>query len=152
MVLNWQVKHYNDLSLNEFHDIIALRIKVFVVEQNCPYLELDGKDKKAYHLICRNGTGDIVATARILPPGVSYDDTSIGRVVIDESIRGNGVGHDLMIKSVEFCGVEFGNTPIQISAQKHLEKYYEQHQFYSTGKEYLEDNIPHVEMRFTPKN
>jgi ElaA protein len=152
MVLNWQLKHYNDLSLNEFHDIIALRIKVFVVEQNCPYLELDGKDKKAYHLICRNGTGDIVATARILPPGVSYDDTSIGRVVIDESIRGNGVGHDLMIKSVEFCGVEFGNTPIQISAQKHLEKYYEQHQFYSTGKEYLEDNIPHVEMRFTPKN
>jgi ElaA protein len=152
MVLNWQVKHYNDLSLNEFHDIIALRIKVFVVEQNCPYLELDGKDKKAYHLICRNGTGDIVATARILPPGVSYDDTSIGRVVIDESIRGNGAGHDLMIKSVEFCGVEFGNTPIQISAQKHLEKYYEQHQFYSTGKEYLEDNIPHVEMRFTPKN
>ena len=152
MVLTWQVKHYNDLSLNEFHDIIALRIKVFVVEQNCPYLELDGKDKKAYHLICRNGTGDIVATARILPPGVSYDDTSIGRVVIDESIRGNGVGHDLMIKSVEFCGVEFGNTPIQISAQKHLEKYYEQHQFYSTGKEYLEDNIPHVEMRFTPKN
>ena len=151
MVLNWQVKHYNDLSLNEFHDIIALRIKVFVVEQNCPYLELDGKDKKSYHLICRNGTGDIVATARILPPGISYDDTSIGRVVIDESIRGNGVGHELMIKSVEFCTVEFGNTPIQISAQKHLEKYYEQHQFSSTGKEYLEDDIPHVEMRFTPK-
>lgn len=152
MVLNWQIKHYNDLTLNEFHDIIALRLKAFVVEQNCAYLDLDGKDKKSYHLICRNGIGDIVATARILPPGISYEDSSIGRVVIDESIRGKGIGHDLMSKSVEFSKVEFGNAPIQISAQKHLEKYYEQHEFYSTGKEYLEDDIPHVEMRFTPKN
>lgn len=152
MVLNWQIKHYNDLTLNEFHDIIALRLKAFVVEQNCAYLDLDGKDKKSYHLICRNGMGDIVATARILPPGISYEDSSIGRVVIDESIRGNGIGHELMTKSVEFSKVEFGNAPIKISAQKHLEKYYEQHEFYSTGKEYLEDDIPHVEMKFTPKN
>ena len=92
-----------------------------------------------------------MATARILPPGVSYEDSSIGRVVIDESIRGNGIGHDLMTKSVEFSKVEFGNAPIQISAQKHLEKYYEQHNFFSTGKEYLEDDIPHVEMKFIPK-
>lgn len=150
MVLNWQIKHYNDLTINEFHDIIALRLKAFVVEQNCAYLDLDGKDKKSYHLICRNGMGNVVATARILPPGISYDLASIGRVVIDETIRGNGIGHELMKKSVEFALLEFGNSPIQISAQKHLEKYYEQHQFFSTGNEYLEDDIPHVEMRFTP--
>lgn len=152
MVLNWQIKHYNDLTINEFHDIIALRMKAFVVEQNCAYLDLDGKDKKSYHLICRNGMGDIVATARILPPGISYDLASIGRVVIDESIRGNGIGHELMSKSVDFAILEFGNSPIQISAQKHLEKYYEKHHFFSTGKEYLEDDIPHVEMKFTPNN
>ena len=152
MVLNWEIKHYNDLNINEFHDIIALRLKAFVVEQNCAYLDLDGKDKKSYHLICRNGMGDVVATARILAPGISYDLASIGRVVIDESIRGNGIGHELMQKSVEFALLEFGNSPIQISAQKHLEKYYEQHNFLSTGNEYLEDNIPHVEMKFVPKN
>lgn len=152
MVLNWQIKHYNDLSINEFHDIIALRLKAFVVEQNCAYLDLDGKDKKSYHLICRNGMGNVIATARILPPGISYEVASIGRVVIDESIRGNGIGHELMKKSVDFALLEFGNSPIQISAQKHLEKYYEQHSFFSTGKEYLEDDIPHVEMRFTPNN
>ena len=152
MVLNWEIKHYKDLNINEFHDIIALRLKAFVVEQNCAYLDLDGKDKKSYHLICRNGMGDVVATARILAPGISYDLASIGRVVIDESIRGNGIGHELMQKSVEFALLEFGNSPIQISAQKHLEKYYEQHNFLSTGNEYLEDNIPHVEMKFVPKN
>ncbi len=151
MVLNWEIKHYKDLTLNEFHDIIALRLNAFVVEQNCAYLDLDGKDKKSYHLICRNGMGDIVATARILPPGLSYEESAIGRVVIDEKIRGKGIGHDLMNKSVEFALMEFGNSAIQISAQKHLEKYYEQHNFFSTGKEYLEDGIPHVEMKFDPK-
>ena len=147
MHLDWQIKHYNDLSINEFHDIIALRIKAFVVEQNCTYQDLDGKDKKAYHLIVRNGMGDIVATSRLLPPGLSYEnECAIGRVVIDETIRGQGIGHDLMDRCVKFSILEFGETPIKISAQKHLEKYYEQHDFKSTGNEYLEDGIPHVEM------
>jgi ElaA protein len=146
MHLDWQIKHYSDLSLNEFHDIIALRLEAFVVEQNCAYLDLDGKDKKCYHLICRNGKGDVVATGRVLPPGLSYADAAIGRVVIDEEIRGHGIGHELMDKCIDFCKKEFGNSPIRISAQKHLEKYYEKHNFNSTGNEYLEDGIPHVEM------
>lgn len=151
MHLDWQIKHYRDLSLNEFHDIIALRLEAFVVEQNCAYLDLDGKDKKCYHLICRNGKGDVVATARILPPGLSYEETAIGRVVLEEELRGEGVGHDLMDRCVDFCLKEFGHEPIRISAQKHLENYYEKHDFKSTGKEYLEDGIPHVEMLLTPK-
>ena len=152
MILDWQIKHYRDLTLNEFHDIIALRLNAFVVEQNCPYLDLDGKDKKAYHLICRDGKGDIVATARILPPGIAYSNVAVGRVVTSEGIRGHGVGHELMEKAMDFCLLEFGNEPIRISAQKHLENYYGKHKFLTTGKEYLEDGIPHVEMLFEPKN
>ncbi|WP_107038908.1 GNAT family N-acetyltransferase [Brumimicrobium mesophilum] len=150
-MLNWQFKHFNDLSLNEFHDIIALRIKVFVVEQNCPYLELDGKDKKSYHLICRNGKGELVGTMRILPQGVAYNDVGFGRVVLDESARGEKEGHQMIEEAMAFCKAEFGDVPICLSGQKHLEGFYNKHNFYSTGKEYLEDGIPHVEMS-TNKN
>lgn len=152
MHLDWQVKHYRDLTLNEFHDIIALRLRVFVVEQDCPYLDLDGKDKKCYHLLCRDGKGNVVATARILPPGLSYPECAIGRVVIEDEIRGNGSGHELMSFAMKFALQEFGNSPILISAQKHLENYYGQHEFVSTGNEYLEDGIPHVEMKYEVKN
>lgn len=151
MHLNWQIKPYSEFTTNEFHDIIALRLKAFVVEQNCCYLDLDGKDKKCYHLICRDGQGKVVATARILHPGASYPEVSIGRVVIDESVRGNGVGHDLMKNCMNYILEEFGDVAIRISAQKHLEAYYGKHNFENTGKEYLEDNIPHVEMLYTPK-
>ncbi len=150
MHLDWQIKHYRDLSLNEFHDIIALRLEAFVVEQNCAYLDLDGKDKKCYHLLCRDGKGNIIATARVVPPGLIYDDAAIGRVVIHEDARGHGLGHDLMEKCITFSNLEFGNSPIRISAQKHLENYYGKHAFIPTGKEYLEDGIPHLEMLLTP--
>ena len=152
MHLNWQVKHYHDLTLNEFHDIIALRLDVFVVEQDCPYLDLDGKDKKCYHLICRDGKGDVMATSRILPPGISYENTAIGRVVINKKYRGQGIGHEMMERCIQFSQNEFGNSPIIISAQKHLEEYYGKHQFVSTGSEYLEDGIPHVEMKRSPQS
>ncbi len=153
MHLEWTIKHYPDLTTNEFHDIIELRLRVFVVEQNCSYLDLDGKDKKAYHLICRDGFGKVMATARILPQNTVYEDAAaIGRVVIDPEIRGRGMGHELMDRCVRFASAEFGGIPIRISAQKHLEKYYNKHEFTTTGNEYLEDDIPHVEMLFKPVN
>ncbi|OFZ11903.1 MAG: hypothetical protein A3D92_11855 [Bacteroidetes bacterium RIFCSPHIGHO2_02_FULL_44_7] len=152
MNVDWQIKPYMDLTLNEFHDIIALRIKVFVVEQDCPYQDLDGKDKKSYHLIARNGMGDLIATARILPPGLAYPECAIGRVVIDPEGRGQGLGHQLMDECMRYAQIEFGKAPILISAQKHLEKYYRKHGFMSTDKEYLEDGIPHVEMKFDPNS
>ncbi len=151
MNYHWQFKYFTELSLNEFHDIIAIRLKAFVVEQNCAYLDLDGKDKKSYHALCRDGLGNIIATARILPAGLSYPEVSIGRVVTDENTRGQGIGHVLMNECMNFCKDEFGLSPIRISAQKHLETYYNKHQFISTGKEYLEDEIPHVEMLFNPR-
>lgn len=151
-MLNWQFKHYNDLSLNEFHDILALRIKVFVVEQNCPYQELDGKDKKSYHLICRNGKGELVGTMRILPQGVAYNDIGFGRVVLAEEERGEKEGHQMIEEALAFCRAEFGDVPVYLSGQKHLESFYNKHKFKSTGKEYLEDEIPHVEMCLNNNN
>lgn len=150
-MLNWQFKHYNDLLLNEFHDILALRIQVFVVEQNCPYQELDGKDKKCYHLICRNGKGDVVGTMRILPPGIGFEEVGLGRIVLAPSSRGEQQGHEMMKEAMTFSKEEFGDVAVKLSGQKHLEGFYNKHGFQSTGKEYLEDGIPHVEMKYLPQ-
>lgn len=148
MTFEHQAKKYEELSLDEFHDIIALRIQIFVIEQDCPYQELDGKDKIAYHLFFKNNDGEIIAASRILPQGISYEEASIGRVVVHENHRGTGLGHQLMADSMKFVKEEFGHVPVRLSAQKHLEKYYGNHGFKSTGKEYLEDGIPHVEMLY----
>lgn len=141
-----EIKHYNEITLNEFHDLIALRIEVFVIEQDCPYQELDGKDKMAYHLILRNVEGVIIGTTRILPKGISYSEIAIGRVVVAENFRYLKLGHLLMEKSIAFIEEKFGKQDIRLSAQTHLVNYYATHGFTSTGKEYLEDGIPHTEM------
>ncbi|TNE54080.1 MAG: GNAT family N-acetyltransferase [Bacteroidetes bacterium] len=145
-----EVLSYEDLSLDTFHELIALRIAVFVVEQNCPYQELDGKDKLGEHLIMRDRTnGKIIGTARILPPGVSYDEVAIGRVVTDNDYRGKGVGHFLMESCMKHIEKKYGQVPVRISAQEHLENYYRKHGFVPTGKAYLEDDIPHIEMYYS---
>ncbi len=152
MNISWQIKHFQELNTIELYDILALRAEVFVVEQNCAYQDLDGKDKKSYHLIGRNGHGTIVCTARILPQHLSYPQVSIGRVVIHPSQRGSGIGHELMYFVLNFIKDEFGKEePITISAQKHLEKFYNYHKFISISEEYLEDDIPHIKMQFNPK-
>ncbi len=148
--MNWEIKTFSELSLDEFHDIIQLRIEVFVIEQDCPYQDLDGKDKQAHHVFCKNKNGDIVATSRILAKGISYNEIAIGRIVTSPKERGNGLGHLLLEKSIKYSKKIYGLNPIRLSAQKHLEKYYNRHNFFNTGKEYLEDGIPHIEMLFTP--
>ena len=141
-----EIKHFNELTLNEFHDIIALRIQVFVIEQDCPYQELDGKDKVGYHLILRDLEGVLIGTTRILPKGISYPEFSIGRVVVTKNFRYLKLGHLLMEESMQFIEEKFGKQDVRLSAQTHLVKYYASHGFASTGKEYLEDGIPHTEM------
>jgi len=148
MKFQGQVKKFKELSLEEFHDIIALRIQIFVIEQNCPYQELDGKDKDGFHLFYKDNVGKLIAATRILPQGISYEEVSIGRVVVDEDSRGSGLGRQIMADSMAFVKEEFGEVSVRLSAQKHLEKYYGNHGFKSTGKEYLEDGIPHVEMLY----
>lgn len=148
MKFEHQVKSFQELSLEEFHDIIALRIQIFIIEQNCPYQEVDGKDKLAHHLFFKNEMDEIIAVTRILPQGISYAEVAIGRVVVHEDYRGTGLGNQLMSDSMNFVRDKYGDVPVRLSAQKHLENYYGNHGFKSTGKEYLEDGIPHVEMLY----
>ena len=148
MKFEHQVKSFQELSLEEFHDIIALRIQIFIIEQNCPYQEVDGKDKLAHHLFFKNEMDEIIAITRILPQGISYAEVAIGRVVVHEDYRGTGLGNQLMADSMNFVRDKYGEVPVRLSAQKHLENYYGNHGFKSTGKEYLEDGIPHVEMLY----
>lgn len=147
--MKWSCKAFKELSLDEFHDIIQLREIVFVVEQDCPYLDVDGKDKDALHVFGEY-QGNIVATTRILKPGKSYNEVAIGRVVTSPTVRGMGMGKQLMEESMKFVQLHFGKVPVRISAQTYLLKYYKSFGFIETGQEYLEDNIPHFEMLYEP--
>lgn len=142
-----RITSFENLSLIDFHDIVALRLAVFVVEQNCPYQDLDGKDLKSFQVMIRDqATKKMIGTARILPAGISYKEVSIGRVASHPDYRHLKVGHTLMASCMEFIKTEMQNSNIRISAQSYLCKFYGQYGFLSTGKEYLEDDIPHTEM------
>jgi ElaA protein len=144
--MNWTLKTFNELTIDEFHDIVQLRINIFVVEQNCPYAELDGKDRKAYHFFGQDGDGRIIAYTRIFGPGDYYEQPAIGRVVVDHEHRGDGTGNALMKGTIENMRKLFGDVEIKIGAQKYLVEFYGKLGFTSTGEEYVEDGIPHVHM------
>lgn len=145
MALEWKIKSFESLSVLELYDILRLRSEIFVVEQNCVYLDLDGKDQKALHLF---GTfeGKIVAHARLLKPGISFVHASIGRVTVDAKYRERKWGHELMRQAIEGILEHYGATQITIGAQLYLKKFYESHGFVQTSEMYLEDDIPHIQM------
>ncbi len=145
-MINWNCHSFNEISVEDFHDIIQLRIDVFVVEQNCPYPELDNKDKIALHVYGKNEEGKTIAVSRIIPPGVSYPEVSIGRVATNSSERQAGTGIQLMNYTIEMIEKHFGKVPIRISAQEYLKSFYEKFEFKKVSESYLEDNIPHIEM------
>jgi ElaA protein len=146
-VVKFSCLPFYDLNVHELYDIMALRQEVFVVEQNCPYLDADGKDERSWHLMGRDDAGQLIVYTRLLPEGVSYPGyTSIGRVVSAPSVRGTGAGKVLMEKSIVMTRHLFGDWPIKIGAQTYLLKFYEGFGFRSTGEEYLEDGIPHTKM------
>jgi ElaA protein len=149
MEINWSCKSFDTLTNKELYHIFHLRLAVFVVEQNCPYQDADGKDLRSLH-VQGNFNGELIAYARIVLPGVSYKEISIGRVVTSNSARRTGAGKILMKKSMEFIEKEFGKIPIRIGAQLYLQKFYEGFGFVREGEEYLEDGIPHIIMLFTP--
>jgi ElaA protein len=149
IMINWTIKKFNELTLDELYAILELRNQVFIVEQNCIYKDTDGKDQSAWHLM---GIEDdkLVAYTRILPPGVSYSDPAIGRVVTSSLKRRSGLGRELMKRSIEACEKLFGKISITLGAQVYLESFYESLGFIVVGKEYLDDGIPHIQMSRKP--
>ena len=143
--MNITVKKFDQLSIYELHDLLQLRSEVFVVEQDCVYQDIDGKDFKALHIIGKK-EGKIVAYTRCFKPGVYFNEAAIGRVVVDHSQRKFGYGHDIMIASKKAIEQHYDTKSIKLSAQTYLIKFYESHGFLPTGKEYLEDGIPHIAM------
>ena len=137
---------FHELSPTILHDIFALRSEVFVVEQNCIYQDIDGKDKEAIHIVGRVKE-NTAAYARILSHQVSSSNfVSIGRIVISEKERGKGYGHKLVEFCISVINKKWPIKKIKISAQAHLKEFYETHGFIKKGVEYLEDGIPHIEM------
>jgi ElaA protein len=145
-MINWSLQAFNDLTPLQLEAIFALRAQVFVVEQNCVYNDVDGKDKYAFHLM-GHIDGRLAAYARLLPINISYNNyCSIGRVVTHADFRGRQLGQQLMLEAIKQCKLLFGEDPIKIGAQFYLLKFYENLGFSPIGKTYLEDGIAHIEM------
>ncbi|HSO59340.1 MAG TPA: GNAT family N-acetyltransferase [Paenisporosarcina sp.] len=141
----WIIKSFNELTTRELYTYLQLRVNVFIVEQSCPYPELDGYDLDSYHLayIVDN---KVLAYARILPAGIKYQRVSIGRVIVNQKSRGQGIAKQLMQKAIEFSQKEWPNRDIQLQAQAHLKHFYGSFGFLEISEEYDEDGIPHVDM------
>jgi|JI6StandDraft_1071083.scaffolds.fasta_scaffold00573_11 ElaA protein len=141
----WSVLRFSELDTRLFHDVLRLRVDVFVVEQNCPYPELDGLDLDALHIVGRDANGAVAAYARILPPhadGVPH----IGRVVVAMEQRRNHVGKRLMEVTLDALEQQYGSKRSALAAQAHLQKFYAELGYVTTGAEYMLDGIPHVDM------
>jgi len=148
MPIIWKTKTFDELSTKELYQILRLRSEVFVVEQNCVYQDIDNKDQKAVHLF-GEFEGEIIAYSRLFKPGAYFEFSSIGRVVVAEKYRNKNFGHELIDQSILEIKNHFKEDNITISAQLYLKKFYQIHGFINTSEEYLEDDIPHIEMKIT---
>lgn len=146
MNLLWKIKRFETLSVSELYKLLQLRSEVFVVEQNCVYQDIDGKDEKALHLIGEDN-GEIVAYARLFKPKDYFEEASIGRVVVKETSRSKKLGHILMREAIQLIETHFEVTEITISAQLYLKHFYQSHGFVQISDTYLEDDIPHIRMK-----
>ncbi len=152
--MQWVLKTFDELTVKEFHDILQLRIDVFVVEQNCPYSELDRKDFYAYHFfalrdpseILNKKSSQIIAYTRLFKPKDYYRQAAIGRVVVHPEYRKKNIGYELIKNSIDQIFKLFNTTEIKIGAQIYLQKFYEDHGFNRVGESYIEDGIPHIYM------
>jgi len=143
--LQWSLKTFDELTNYELYELLRLRNEVFVIEQNCVFLDQDNKDQKCYHLL-GTSNGQLLAYSRIVPAGLSYDRPSIGRVVVSPKGRGKMYGVALMNKSIEVLEETFGKQTIIIGAQLYLKKFYASFGFSQSGEVYDEDGIEHIEM------
>ena len=143
--MEWSLKKFHELTLDELYAILKLRSNVFIVEQNCVYNDLDGKDELAWHLIGTENK-NLIAYTRILPPGLVYAEASIGRVVTSPKARRTGLGRLLMQRSLDEITRLFGNVPVRIGAQLYLKEFYTSLGFQQQADVYLEDGIEHIVM------
>ena len=143
--LIWKVKSFEELTTKELYGILKVRVDVFVVEQNCPYPDLDGYDQKALHLWAEKN-GEVLAYCRVFDKGIKYPEPSIGRVLTNQKYRNLKLGKILIRFAINTIEARFRTSEIRISAQDYLLKFYSDFGFEDTGKKYLEDNIPHTEM------
>jgi ElaA protein len=141
VALTWHDGRFENLTVVTLYAILALRSRVFVAEQRCAYVDIDGLDLAAHHLWAEDG-GQVVAYLRLLPPGARYEELAIGRVVVDARHRAGGLGRELMRHGLRLAGA----APVRLSAQAHLERFYRQLGFERASDVYDEDGIPHVEM------
>ena len=144
-MLQIKIKTFNVLTTQELYDLLQLRSEVFVVEQDCVYQDVDGKDQKALHVL---GYKDekLIAYTRVFKPGLYFKEASIGRVVVVENERKFKYGYSIMEASIEAIKEHYNETTIKISAQTYLKKFYTNLGFSIVGEEYLEDDIPHIAM------
>ncbi|MFE8729316.1 GNAT family N-acetyltransferase [Aeromonas hydrophila] len=146
--MNWILKAWCELTTDELYDLLALRVEVFVVEQTCPFQDLDGLDRRdgVLHLLGWQD-GALVAYARLMAPGVvKAQQVVIGRVVTAPEARGDGLGHRLMQQALQECARLWPGVSIYLGAQAHLQGFYGRHGFTAVGEPYLEDDIPHIGM------
>lgn len=143
--MSWKLKTFDELTTRELYSILKERTEIFVVEQNCPYLEVDGKDLTSYHLY-KETDGEVVAYLRILPAGVSYEQASLGRVIVKKEYRGKGLAQELLRRGIDFTLNELKENTIKIQGQHYLEKFYGSFGFKTISDVYMEDGIPHVDM------
>ena len=144
-MINWYLKKFENLTPHELYAILQLRTEVFVVEQNCVFQDMDGKDLHCNHIMGWDSE-KLVATSRIVPPGIAYEFPSIGRVVTSPASRGQNAGKGLMNKSIEELNKLYGTSTIRIGAQFYLKKFYESFGFEQSGDVYDEDGIDHIQM------
>ena len=148
-MIKWQWSSFDELSLCELYEILKIRQAIFVVEQDCAYLDADDLDQVAWHLIgwCEDANKKkIAAYLRVVFPGMKYPEPSIGRVLVTPELRKIGLGKQVTAEAITRIANEYPNTAIRISAQQHLEKFYIESGFKTVSEPYLEDGIPHIEM------
>ncbi len=143
--IHWYSRGFNEQNLQELYDSMALRQEVFVVEQECAFLDADGMDPNCTHLFGYHGE-QLAAYSRLVPPGVAYTECSIGRVVTSPRYRGLQLGRELMQRSISWIEEHWGSQPIKIGAQQRLEDFYASLGFVVSGEPYMEDGILHVHM------
>ena len=144
--MDWHWTRFDTLGVDNLYDLLTLRSRVFVVEQHCVFLDMDGADQHSWHLLGRDATGKLQAYLRMVDAGLKYPEVSMGRVITSLDSRATGLGRRLVTEAMRWMHVQHPGQAVRISAQAHLQRFYGESGFLPVGEPYIEDDIPHIEM------